>query len=337
MPTQEPPPPFKIPDAVELFDFLLENVPDLIFFKDRYSRFICVNQSMLQHFGMKSREEIIGKTDFDILLPEDAQRTLKDEQAVLQTGKAIMGNVTRKVHPDGSTWWALTTKLPLRNAQGEIVGTCGISKDITTLKEAEDALERANAQLEHTLAERKLQERHLQQVTRLYAAMSQMNQTILRARTREDLFSGVCRTLVESAHFDMAWIGLVSPGDPYVNPAAKFGDAYDYLCRVRIFQDSRPEGCGPIGTAIREDSTQVVNDFQENPSTAPWHLEARKSGWHSCAAVPIRIAESAAGVLAVYSKVPGYFSEKEVVLLERASADISSALEMIDSLAALRR
>ena len=149
------PPPFEIPDSVELFDFLLEHIPDLIFFKDRYSRFICVNNAMWQRFGADCREEIIGKTDSDILLPEDAERTLKDEQHVLQTGESIMGHISKKVRPDGSIWWALTTKLPLRNSNGEIVGTCGISKDITLLKEAEDALERSNAHLEHTLTELK--------------------------------------------------------------------------------------------------------------------------------------------------------------------------------------
>ena len=79
-----------------------------------------------------------------------------------------------------------------------------------------------------------------------------------------------------------------------------------------------------------------MNNFQDNPTTEPWHADARQSGWNSCTSVPIRIAGQVAGALSVYSKSPGYFSDKEVILLERASADISSALEMIDALAAMR-
>ena len=153
--------PFEFPETTQLFNFLLEQIPDLIFFKDRNGLFICVNQAMLQRFGLSRPEEIVGKTDFDFLLPEDAQRTLKDEQWVLKTGIPMLGKVSRKVHLDGTPWWALTTKLPLRNAQGEIVGTCGISKDITQLKQTDDALARSNNQLEQALSELKVAQAQL--------------------------------------------------------------------------------------------------------------------------------------------------------------------------------
>jgi PAS domain S-box-containing protein len=145
----------KAPEPGELFDFLLEHIPDLIFFKDRDCRFIRANGALLRLFGLKNPADVIGKSDFDFLRHEDALRTLEDEQYVLRTGTTIVGHVSRKMHPDGTPWWALTTKLPLRNARGEIIGTCGISKDITALKEAEDALALSNAQMERTLVELK--------------------------------------------------------------------------------------------------------------------------------------------------------------------------------------
>jgi PAS domain S-box-containing protein len=145
----------KTPNHGELFNFLLEHIPDLIFFKDRNSRFICVNHAVLDLFGVKRQEDVIGKTDFDFQKPEDARRTLKDEQCVLQTGEPIREHVSKKAHPDGTPFWVLTTKLPLRNDRGDIVGTCGISKDITLLKEAEEALARTNKELEKALAELK--------------------------------------------------------------------------------------------------------------------------------------------------------------------------------------
>ena len=258
-------------------------------------------------------QTVIGNCDF--FDEKHARKAYDDERRIIATGVPLKNVEEMETWPDGTVTWSSTTKVAMYDDSGAVVGIVGISRDIT---------------------ERKLQEKHLQQVTRLYAAMSQMYQTILGAQTRKQLFSEVCRALVESAQFDMAWIGLIHPGDPEVEPAAKFGDHYDYLRKVRIFSDKRADGGGPVGTAIREESIQVVNNFQNCPSTAPWYLEAVQSGWLSCASVPIRIADQAAGALTVYSKTPGYFSDKEMILLERAGADISSSLKMVDALAALQ-
>jgi len=150
-----------------LFRFLMKNIPDRIFFKDRESRFISVNAAFASLFRLENREDAIGKSDYDFFPKEDAQRMFEDEQSVLETGDPIVGKVERKLLPDGSTGWTLTTKLPLLGGDGEIVGTCGISKDITALKEVETALEQernrlkvANAELarSQTLLERKFAE-----------------------------------------------------------------------------------------------------------------------------------------------------------------------------------
>ena len=302
-------------DTKMLLHCLLATDYDCIYFKDRKGRFIKVSPAHAKLFGLDNPDDVIGKTDFDFFDKENASRFFNGEKEIITTGHAMRNVEEMDTFPDGTVTWFSTTKVAMYDSTGTAVGIVGISRDIT---------------------ERKLQERHVQQVTRLYAAMSQTYQAMLRARTREDLFSEVCRALVDSAHFDMAWIGLVSPGNPTVEPTAKFGDNLDYLRRIQIFYDERLEGCGPVGTAIRTGSTQVVNNFQDNPTTEPWHADARQSGWNSCTSVPIRIAGQVAGALSVYSKSPGYFSDKEVILLERASADISSALEMIDALAAMR-
>jgi signal transduction histidine kinase len=98
---------------------------------------------------------LIGKIDHDLFTLEHAIAALKDEQEILRTGEAIVGKVEKETLPNGRTAWALTTKMPLRNSGGEIVGTCGISKDITALKEMEEALATANAELASALVELK--------------------------------------------------------------------------------------------------------------------------------------------------------------------------------------
>jgi PAS domain S-box-containing protein len=117
---------------------LLETLPDRIFFKDIKSRFIRVNPSMARFWGYERPEELAGKNDYEIL--EGAAKTIADEEEIMRTGEPIMSQIERKELADGRINWSLTTKLPLRDRNGRIIGTMGMSRDITRLKEIEDEL-----------------------------------------------------------------------------------------------------------------------------------------------------------------------------------------------------
>jgi sigma-B regulation protein RsbU (phosphoserine phosphatase) len=138
---------------------LMNTTPDRIYFKDRESRFLLGNQAMLDFHKFSSNAEILGKTDFDLFLPEHAKDAFNDEQFVLNTGEAIVGKLERENFPDGRVTWASTTKVPLRDGTGEIIGTCGISRDVTDqqaqsekLKGYTDALAEKQAQMDQELA-----------------------------------------------------------------------------------------------------------------------------------------------------------------------------------------
>jgi PAS domain S-box-containing protein len=119
---------------------LLETLPDRIFFKDIKSRFIRVNPAMARFWGYERPEELAGKNDFAILKPEGAEKTIADEKEIIRTGEPIMSQIERKELADGSINWSLTTKLPLRDRNGRIIGTMGMSRDVTRLKEIENEL-----------------------------------------------------------------------------------------------------------------------------------------------------------------------------------------------------
>ena len=119
---------------------LLETLPDRIYFKDCESHFVRVNPALAMFFKLARPEDAIGRTDIDFFLPEHARQTFADEREIVRTGKPILGAVEKETMPDGRTGWSLTTKLPLRDQNGIIIGTMGISRDITRLKQIEDEL-----------------------------------------------------------------------------------------------------------------------------------------------------------------------------------------------------
>lgn len=123
----------------ELLHTLLDSIPDRIYFKDVRSRFIRINRAMMKIFGVRRPEDVYGKTDADFYHAEHAAQSLQDEQYVMATGETL-NKVEFKMLPTGRKGWSLTTKLPLRDRNGQIIGTCGISREITKLKEMEEQL-----------------------------------------------------------------------------------------------------------------------------------------------------------------------------------------------------
>lgn len=131
----------------DLLRALLDNSPDHIYFKDFQSRFITCSKSLCGQFGMGRLDQILGKNDFDFFDEEHARPAFEDEQQIIRTGNPVIGKIEKEVRKDGRLAWVLTSKMPLRNKAGAIIGTFGISKDITAIKEAEGKLEEVHRQL----------------------------------------------------------------------------------------------------------------------------------------------------------------------------------------------
>jgi PAS domain S-box-containing protein len=139
-------------EANALLETMLEYVPDQIYFKDAESRFIKNSRSQVTALGLSDPSLAIGKTDFDFF--PHAQRSFDEEQEIIRSGKPLVDFEERVVWPDGKETWVSTSKVPLRNPEGRIIGTFGISRDITGRKRAEESLRKAKEELEVRVAER---------------------------------------------------------------------------------------------------------------------------------------------------------------------------------------
>jgi len=121
---------------------LMDSLPDSIYFKDMASRIIAVNQAMVKWHGVKNRQVLLGKNDFDLFTEEHARQALADEREILDSGIPLVNLEEKETWSDGHHTYVSTSKMPLRDERGRIIGTFGLSRDITERKEAQEQLAR---------------------------------------------------------------------------------------------------------------------------------------------------------------------------------------------------
>lgn len=171
----------------------------------------------------------------------------------------------------------------------------------------------------------------IRRLTRLYAALSQVNQAVVRIPEREPLLVEICRVLVEFGRFKMAWIGQPDSATHIVRPVARHGDAQGFLNEIQVYADDRPEGRGPTGTALRENRPYISNDLANDPQARPWREAAARHGLRAVAAFPLHLRGEIFGNLTVCADERDFFGEKEIALLMETATDITFALNHLDS------
>jgi len=184
--------------------------------------------------------------------------------------------------------------------------------------------------LRDTFEGRAGEEAELRRTVRLYNALSQKNQAIVKCHERAGLLQRICRVLVEHGRFTMAWIGWNDPETHVVSVVARYGDAAGYLDRITVRSDDSPEGRGPMGRALRTGLFQVIHDFGAAPDLQPWRTEAEAARYLSFGSFPIAMQGRTVAALNVYASEKNYFGREEIRLLREAAEDLSFGLDHLE-------
>ena len=175
----------------------------------------------------------------------------------------------------------------------------------------------------HQTEERlKRAEAEARRMNRLYATLSQVNQAIVRCKSREELFDQLCRVGVEFGQFKAVWVGLRTAGSEQVTAVARHAAASD---ATRIFP-GQTHGCGVAAEVVRTGHPCLSQDAQHDERAACCHAVMSQAGIPSCAAFPFHFHGEVCGTLGICSVERGGLSFDEVRLLEEVALDISHAL-----------
>lgn len=170
-------------------------------------------------------------------------------------------------------------------------------------------------------------EQEILRLNRLYATLSQINQTIVRVKARDELFREICRVAVEFGKFRLAWVGWLDAASGMIEPVAWAGDPIGFL-QDRAHPASETAGQPCLCTEVfTEDRTVVVSDLLNDLRVQNKLPLIREAGLRAAAVLPIRLGGRVSGVLAVYTEEPDAFNAQEIGLLEETATDISFALD----------
>lgn len=165
---------------------------------------------------------------------------------------------------------------------------------------------------------------------RLYAVLSQINQSIIRVKDLQALVDEICRISIDFGRFRMAWVGLLDREEHTFRPVAHAGNEDGYLAAIEISVSGDEKSQGPTGTALRDGRYNICNDIETDPRMQPWRDEALKRGYRSSAAFPFRLHGEVVGAYNIYASEKDFFNHAEIALLEEIAMDISFALDMLD-------
>lgn len=257
------------------------------------------------------------KDIFKIVHPDDIpslQTAIADHLAGRSTTYRCEFRLRTK-HSGQWVWYANYGKIIDTNEEGRRF--IGVTFNISDRKTSEERLQRMFEEV--------------QRLSMLYQAFREVSLAIVRMKTEGELLPLVCRTVVDLGGMALATVSQVNTSTNRIESIAHYGIGSDYLGQASISADpSLPEGRGPSGRSFREGKSIIIQKFQEDEMTRPWHDIARRFGWNSCGTFPILRAGKTFAILVVYHGRVDAFDKQSVKLLEDAVREISFALDNFD-------
>ncbi|SBT08358.1 PAS domain S-box/diguanylate cyclase (GGDEF) domain-containing protein [Candidatus Propionivibrio aalborgensis] len=252
------------------------------------------------------REDLIRITLAEMTHPDDLGVDVAEFERVMRGESEGYALDKRFIRKDGSTVFASLDVKCVRQADGTPEYFIATVQDITARKQAEARILR---------------------LTRMYSALSECNQAIVRCTSQEELFPQICRFAVEYGGMKLAWVGLLDHDTQLVRPSATYGEGADFLHRTQVSADAdSPYGKGATGTAIRERRPVWILDYLADPRTAAWHEHAAQAGWGAVGALPLTRRDEVVGALIIYANTGDTFDVEVRDLLVEMAYDISFAL-----------
>ncbi|WP_190272154.1 EAL domain-containing protein [Sideroxydans lithotrophicus] len=286
----------------------LDAIPDLLFEIGLDGHFYSYHSSRNDLLTAPATS-FIGKKIGDVLPPDAADICMSALQEANMTGRSN-GKTYALSLPQGESWFELSISKK-QDAKNQAPRFIVLVRDVT---------------------QRKVNETHILRLTKLYAALSQCNQAIVRCSNKTELFPIICRDAVNFGGMKMAWIGILDQVTGLVEPVASYGAGTEYLDNLHVSIDGHePGGSGPTGIALREDRPFWCQDFANDPVTAVWHERAAEYGWGASASIPLHCHGIVVGTLTLYAEEKNAFDEPARNLLLEMAMDISFALERFDA------
>jgi PAS domain S-box-containing protein len=292
-----------------IFHEAVESMPATAFITrpDGYRTFF--NKGWLEYTGL-SQQQTLGTGWEAAVHPDDLERVRGRWRAALASGEPLDYEMRLRRGADGEYRWFLTRAIPVRDKHGKILKWCGAATDIEDRKRGEEALHRLNREL---------------------CAISDCNQTLVRASDELKLINDIFRIICEKADYRMAWVGYIEHDEAKtVRPVAWAGVDEGYLAAANLVWSDTEFGRGPLGIATRTGKSAFVQDFATDPRMNLWRERALQRGYRSCVSLPLKDENGAVfAALNIYSQHLNAFTAEEVRLLEELAGDMAFGITVL--------
>jgi two-component system, cell cycle sensor histidine kinase and response regulator CckA len=269
-------------------------------------------------------ERIYGYTEAEmtgrpitVLIPDGREGEVPQILARLKDGQRVEHYETVRRRKDGRDVHVSVTISPIKAADGAVVGAATIARDISAHMRGEQELRRVN---------------------RALRMLSDVNQTLIRAPDETKLLHEVCRTVVETGGYRLAWVGFAEHDEEKtLRPVAHAGYDSGYIGAAKVSWGENDRGRGPGGTAIRTGRPCMARNILTDSTFIPWREAAVQHGYNSLIALPLICEGETLGALGIYSAEMDTFDDREIRILEELASDLAFGIAVQRSRVGHRR